>query len=170
MGRSKRESAKWRESSENSGYGSAWRGSEPFQIIYKQNQRHPRGAPTAPKEVPVYQLTITLTRIEPPVWRRLRIPGNIPLGLFHKFQETMGWRNMHLHRFVVAGRALGPASHADEMGDEDLLTRLSGPRSDRLRRQPLDFTNQGVSTGKYGPDNLRIVPALSPTGVFDSSA
>jgi len=34
----------------------------------------------------------------------------------------MGWRNMHLHRFVVAGRALGPASHADEMGDEDLLT------------------------------------------------
>ncbi len=57
------------------------------------------------------------------MWRRVRMPGNLPLGLFNKLlQETMGWRNLHLHRFVVAGRTLGPASHADAVGDEDLLT------------------------------------------------
>jgi hypothetical protein len=51
------------------------------------------------------------------------MPGNLPLGLFHEFlQETLGWRNSHLHRFTIAGRHLGPASQADEMGDEDLLT------------------------------------------------
>ncbi len=51
------------------------------------------------------------------------MPGNIPLGLFHRFlQEIMGWRNTHLHRFELAGRHLGPASPDYEMGDEDLLT------------------------------------------------
>jgi len=60
--------------------------------------------------------------------------GNLPLGLVHEFlQQTMGWRNTHLHRFEIAGRHLGPASRDYEMGDEDLLTltqavELAGPR------------------------------------------
>jgi len=81
------------------------------------------GTPTALEGVPVYQLKITLAHVEPPVWRRVPMPGNIPLGLFHEFlQETMGWRNTHLHRFELAGRYLGPASPDSEIGDEDLLT------------------------------------------------
>lgn len=84
----------------------------------------PRGrASKARQRTPVYQLQITLVDIEPPVWRRVRMPGNLPLGRIHEFlQETLGWRNSHLHRFTIAGRHLGPASQAYEMGDEDLLT------------------------------------------------
>jgi hypothetical protein len=39
------------------------------------------GVTKAPHRIPVYQLRITLADVEPPVWRRVGMPGNLPLGL-----------------------------------------------------------------------------------------
>ncbi len=123
------------------------------------------GRPPAPKGVPVYQLTITLAHVEPPVWRRVRMPGNIPLGLFHEFlQEVMGWRLTHLHRFELAGRHLGPASQAYEMGDEDLLTltqavELAGPSF----RYDYDFGDGWEH--QIEVEAVRSSPAATPTPV-----
>ena len=54
--------------------------------------------------VPRYQLKIILERSNPPIWRRVVVPGTIRLDRLHKvIQLAMGWENCHLHKFT-AGR------------------------------------------------------------------
>jgi len=46
------------------------------------------------------QLRASVNYIEPPIWRRLRIPGSLSLGgLHHVLQTAFGWTDSHLHRF-----------------------------------------------------------------------
>jgi hypothetical protein len=62
----------------------------------------------APREDAVYILRITLEAVEPPVWRRVQVPGSITLERLHTvIQKTMGWRDAHLHEFEVGGRRYG---------------------------------------------------------------
>ena len=57
--------------------------------------------PKPPTE-PVYQLKISLKAIEPPIWRRVRVPGWILLPRLHMvIQKVMGWRDAHLHEFII---------------------------------------------------------------------
>lgn len=62
-----------------------------------------------PKRAPdVFQLKVTLTEIDPPIWRRLLVPGNISLFKLHEIiQVAMGWTNSHLHQFVVGDTFYG---------------------------------------------------------------
>lgn len=46
----------------------------------------------------VYQLKITLAGSEPPIWRRVLMPGDANLAELHRvIQHVMGWSNSHLH-------------------------------------------------------------------------
>lgn len=57
------------------------------------------------RERGVYQLKITLTEIEPPIWRRIQVPGALTLDRLHRvLQGVMGWTGAHLHEFVIDGR------------------------------------------------------------------
>lgn len=48
-----------------------------------------------------YQIKVTLSD-EPPIWRRLEIPGNFTFSDFHvAIQDAMGWHDCHLHEFEV---------------------------------------------------------------------
>lgn len=50
----------------------------------------------------VYQLKVALLESEPPIWRRLQVPGKVTLGELHYvLQAAMGWTNSHLHQFTV---------------------------------------------------------------------
>src|SRR5438046_10028278 len=50
----------------------------------------------------VYQLHIQLASIEPPIWRRMVVSGQITLfGLHQMLQVVMGWENSHVHQFIV---------------------------------------------------------------------
>ena len=50
----------------------------------------------------IYQLKITLEDIQPPIWRRILVRGNVKMRkLHHILQITMGWTNSHLHQFWV---------------------------------------------------------------------
>lgn len=61
----------------------------------------PKGSPRKPR---VYQLKISLLRIEPPIWRRVLVSGESTLLDLHRvIQMAMGWTNSHLHEFVVKG-------------------------------------------------------------------
>lgn len=52
--------------------------------------------------VPIYQLKVVLLGTEPPVWRRLQVPGNAKLDWLHAvLQVAIGWTNSHLHAFQV---------------------------------------------------------------------
>lgn len=62
----------------------------------------------APRADAVYILKITLEAVEPPVWRRVHVPGSITLERLHPvILKTMGWRDVHLHEFEVGGRRYG---------------------------------------------------------------
>jgi len=55
-----------------------------------------------------YQLKVTLNDATPPIWRRILVPSDIPLGKLHiVLQVAMGWTNSHLHQFVSGGTLYG---------------------------------------------------------------
>jgi len=52
----------------------------------------------------MYQLKISLMETDPPIWRRLRVPGSTTLSRLDRIiQTTMGWTNSHLHTFTAGG-------------------------------------------------------------------
>ena len=56
----------------------------------------------------IYQFKITLDEIQPPIWRRIQVPGNVSLLQLHFiFQIAMGWTNSHLHEFQIGGELYG---------------------------------------------------------------
>jgi len=47
-----------------------------------------------------YKIKVTIMNTEPPVWRRLRIPGSITFSQLHRIiQVAFGWLDYHLFRF-----------------------------------------------------------------------
>ncbi|MGH3886176.1 MAG: plasmid pRiA4b ORF-3 family protein [Pseudonocardiaceae bacterium] len=57
----------------------------------------------------VYQLRVTLEYIDPPIWRRLHVPGRFTLTQLHDvIQVAMGWEDDHLHEFEIDGVRYGP--------------------------------------------------------------
>jgi hypothetical protein len=80
---------------------------------------------------PVYQLKISLTHVRPPVWRRIEVPGDTPLGGLHLvIQAVMGWDGDHLHRFTVNRRDFSDPTYGLEVADEwraDLVGVLPRP-------------------------------------------
>lgn len=59
--------------------------------------------PAAPDEPRTLAVTVTLRETEPPVWRRLVVPGAVDLGRFHDvLQAAMGWSDSHLHHFTLS--------------------------------------------------------------------
>src|SRR3954469_9699130 len=53
------------------------------------------------KEASTYQLHVLLNGTQPPIWRRLQVPGTANLGWLHAvLQVAMGWTNSHLHQFI----------------------------------------------------------------------
>lgn len=92
----------------------------------------PKPRPSAKRRAstaPVYQLKLTLAEVEPPVWRRIRVRGDLSLARLHDvLQRAMGWENSHLHEWIVGGRRYGqpePDEPHYEVEDERKLTLRS---------------------------------------------
>jgi len=50
----------------------------------------------------ILQLRIALTSVDPPIWRRIRIPSTYTFWELHvAIQDSMGWTDTHLHVFRV---------------------------------------------------------------------
>lgn len=53
----------------------------------------------------IYQLKIVLPYIDPPVMRVFQIQGDASLGILHAaIQAVMGWKDYHLHEFIIKGK------------------------------------------------------------------
>ena len=85
----------------------------------------------------VYQLTITLAEIKPPIWRRVQVKDCSLSKLHEVIQAAMGWTNTHLWAFAIDGVDYGD----DPEGDKD----LSSDRKAKLR----DFVAEGVKKFRY---------------------
>ena len=48
------------------------------------------------------EFKVTLEEIEPPIWRRVRVPAKATMWDLHvAIQDAMGWWDSHLHEFTV---------------------------------------------------------------------
>ena len=69
----------------------------------------------------IYQIQVTLAGIEPPIWRRFQVPGDVTLAELHDvLQAVMSWWDYHLHQFIIGETYYG-VPHPDymmEMEDE----------------------------------------------------
>ncbi|MGQ0799297.1 MAG: plasmid pRiA4b ORF-3 family protein [Pseudomarimonas sp.] len=76
----------------------------------------------------ILQLHIELLHIEPPIWRRLQVPGDYTLWDLHvAIQSAFGWDDSHLHSFGRPGHE-GDSSRFGIPTDEfdDLVGTLPG--------------------------------------------
>jgi hypothetical protein len=72
-----------------------------------------------PPGQPVLECSIELSDVEPRVWRRLLVPGNVRLDKLHRiFQAAMGWQDYHLHSFEIGGERYG--MHFDEYPEGEI--------------------------------------------------
>lgn len=54
------------------------------------------------KPAALLQLRIELNGVNPPVWRVVQVPESISLDRLHRvIQIAMGWRDSHLHEFII---------------------------------------------------------------------
>jgi hypothetical protein len=55
-----------------------------------------------------FQLRIALQKVEPVVWRCVRVPEAVTLSKLHKiFQIVMGWTDAHMHEFTIGAARYG---------------------------------------------------------------
>lgn len=78
------------------------------------------------KDVPIYQLKVSLREISPPIWRRLQVRGDITLYKLHGLlQAIMGWTNSHLYAFDVGKAEYGPPDGpSGHLVEDDRRARL----------------------------------------------
>ena len=97
--------------------------------------------PEPPGEPVLLTVHVALDETDPPVWRRVTIPGELDLGRVHDaLQQVMGWEESHLHRFgLTTERRPGPwfVTQFDRSeGEEGTLETEA--RLDQLLRVPGD--------------------------------
>lgn len=71
----------------------------------------------------VLTLKVSLAGLSRPVWRRIKVSGQINLAQFHLvLQKTMGWWDLYGHQFEQAGQFWGKS--ADEKKEKEDLKEL----------------------------------------------
>lgn len=69
-----------------------------------------------------HRFHIQLEGIDPPVWRRIRVPGHYTFWDFHvAIQDAMGWLDYHLHLFHVRNPETGALEQIGIPDDEPFL-------------------------------------------------
>ena len=90
-----------------------------------------------------HRIHIQLEHCEPPIWRRIRVPSELPLPQFARVIESaMGWESYHLHQFDVDGVAFGIVGDdfTDHIIDETaVVVRQILPREGAELRFDYDF-------------------------------
>lgn len=98
---------------------------------------------TTPRKRPfktVFQFKITLIGAEPPVWRRIQVPGSYTFYDLHvAIQNAMGWTDSHLHAYKIPGEH--PARIESPYAIED------------LHEEPDAFTTQALISSFIKKEN-----------------
>jgi hypothetical protein len=71
--------------------------------------------PKKPLSTQIYSLKITLTGLNPPIWRRVYVSSDTTLSVLHDIiQITMGWNDSHLHEFEINRQCFTSPEMMDE--------------------------------------------------------
>jgi|GEM_PF-561988 len=99
----------------------------------------------APKSI--MQFKVVLGGIEPDIWRRILVNGEINLRTFAvSIILGMGWKNSHLHEFIIEGK------HYGIMDDDaiDMLDEL--PMEDEIKYKIKDFSKEQLKSFVFSYD------------------
>jgi hypothetical protein len=82
---------------------------------------------TSVRPSPMYQIKVTLLDSDPPIWRRLRVPGDFSLArLDQAIRSVMSWTNLHAHIFAAGAVLYGdPDQDWDEKVQDERKVRLA---------------------------------------------
>ncbi|HEX6039217.1 plasmid pRiA4b ORF-3 family protein [Longimicrobium sp.] len=70
-------------------------------------------------------MRITLAKIEPPIWRHVRVPDAYTLDQLHRvIQMLFEWQDYHLYDFKMGERRFGPP-HEEALGEDSTTVRLA---------------------------------------------
>lgn len=73
-------------------------------------------------EITAYRFHIELEGIRPPVWRRIRVPGDYSFWDLHvAIQDAMGWLDCHLHLFEIRNPQTGALEEIGIPDDDPFL-------------------------------------------------
>ncbi len=93
-------------------------------------ERTPPEPWAAPSQARLFTVMLALDDLEPLIWRRLAVAGDVTLDELHGvLQEAMGWTDSHLHRFVMGpgerdhGRLPFVEPYAESEGDDGIVER-----------------------------------------------
>jgi hypothetical protein len=73
----------------------------------------------------VYQLKISLSDIQPPIWRRVQVKDCTLSKLHEIIQVSMGWEFDHLYSFAVGGTEYGDTEMSESDMKNDRRAKLS---------------------------------------------
>lgn len=74
----------------------------------------------------LFLLNIRLLELEPEIWRRFVVPGDITLDRLHDvIQIVMGWQDYHLHVFTIGKKRYTERPESRGEGSEECRYRLS---------------------------------------------
>jgi len=78
----------------------------------------------------VYSLRLTLAAVQPRVWRRLLVRGNMRLSRLHEaVQVLFGWCDYQTHAFTIGGRRYGnPRNRGGVVIEDDRVATLADVR------------------------------------------
>jgi hypothetical protein len=89
-----------------------------------KNPSRPRARTGRKPEPRLLQLRIALARIEPPIWRRVRVPDAYTLHQLHRvIQMAFGWLDYHLYGFKIRDRRFEPP-YEDAQDEDSTAVRL----------------------------------------------
>jgi hypothetical protein len=118
----------------------------------------PIDLPAPPPEPRMLTIKVILQQTEPPVWRRLVVPGDLTLDGFHDVLQTaMGWTDSHLHRFFAGGSPDADyfVTEYDATEGED-GTPEAEARIDQVLREPGDRIRYEYDFGDGWDHDLRL--------------
>ena len=101
------------------------------------NLLHPPAAPSQEgPEGQILTLKLSLAELPRPIWRRIRVSGQLNLAQFHRvLQKAMGWWELYPYQFEQAGHKWGRAADVEEKiedGEGCLLQTLLEEEDDLL--------------------------------------
>jgi len=110
----------------------------------KQKKRGESALRLVPNEEQEVTLHISLSDIEPQIWRRLQVSDAINLHDLHlALQGAFGWRNNHLHSFIVKqGEIYSSRSSAFDFNADD-------EESDSRRVYLRDLIQRQIKSFRY---------------------
>lgn len=127
--------------------------------------------PEPPDEISLLTVYLSLDDTDPPVWRRLTVPGDLDLEEVHDVvQAAMGWTDSHLHRFHLGDAWSGAHFLTESDVDEgEVGTTETEARLDQVLRDSGDELGYTYDFGDGWNHTLRLESVVAVTPTTDAS-